>query len=565
MSYRGARWLRRPGILLMLALVLVVTTQGIGSGSAAPGAPTTYVVVYTEGVSLAVAHAALDAAGGTLVEENTAIGVATISTTNAAFMAAAMQQPALSGVARNVPVGMATPDGNAAPAKSGIETWTTGEASAQQAHATTANSMAASTGEPLSNLQWDMRMMHATTSGSYARQRGIRTVKVGIIDTGVDGAHPDIAPNFSNDLSRNFTTDIPDVDGPCEYADCKDPVNVDNAGHGTHVAGTIGAAINGFGIAGVAPNVTLVNIRAGQDSGFFFLQPVVDALTYAGDAGIDVVNMSFYIDPWLYNCSDNPADSPEAQLEQRTIITATQRALAYANGKGVTLIVAEGNEYTDLGHPQFDNGPDYPIGSGYSRTVDNSCLTMPQEGPYVIDIASVGPSGRKAYYSNYGLEQTDFAAPGGDRFDGGDDATHEILSTYPENVAQANGELNPDGTPNTPFVVRECRNGTCAYYRWYQGTSMAAPHATGVVALIISQYGSTAASLKRSGLLTWAVQRSLAKAAAPHACPNPRLFDYPAPISPDHDAYCEGTGTRNGFYGAGILDALRAVTYGGRP
>jgi Subtilase family len=65
----------------------------------------------------------------------------------------------------------------------------------------------------------------------------------------------------------------------------------------THVAGTIAAAANGFGISGVAPNVMPANIRAGQDSGYFFLQPVVDALTYAGVAGIDVVNMSFYVDP----------------------------------------------------------------------------------------------------------------------------------------------------------------------------------------------------------------------------------------------------------------------------
>ena len=61
-----------------------------------------------------------------------------------------------------------------------------------------------------------------------------------------------------------------------------------------------------------------MNIRAGQDSGYFFLQPSVDALTYAADIGVDVVNMSYYIDPWLYNCADNPADSPEEQLEQQT-------------------------------------------------------------------------------------------------------------------------------------------------------------------------------------------------------------------------------------------------------
>ena len=94
----------------------------------------------------------------------------------------------------------------------------------------------------------------------------------------------------------------PSIDGPCEYADCVDPANVDNDGHGTHVAGTVASPVNAVGITGVAPEATLVNIRAGQDSGYFFLGPTVDALTYAADAGIDVVNMSFYVDPWLYNC-----------------------------------------------------------------------------------------------------------------------------------------------------------------------------------------------------------------------------------------------------------------------
>ena len=57
------------------------------------------------------------------------------------------------------------------------------------------------------------------------------------------------------------------------------------------MASTIASPINGLGIAGVAPEATIVNLRAGQDSGFFFLQPSIDALTFAGNHGIDVVNM----------------------------------------------------------------------------------------------------------------------------------------------------------------------------------------------------------------------------------------------------------------------------------
>ena len=107
-----------------------------------------------------------------------------------------------------------------------------------------------------------MRMVNATTSGSYRVDQGSHEVLVGIMDTGIDGSHPDLAANFNRRLSRNFTTDIPLVDGPCEHPSCVDPADEDDDGHGTHVAGLVGAALNGPGTAGVAPRITLVNIRA---------------------------------------------------------------------------------------------------------------------------------------------------------------------------------------------------------------------------------------------------------------------------------------------------------------
>ena len=195
------------------------------------------------------------------------------------------------------------------------------------------------------------------------------------MDTGVDGAHPDIAPNFSSQLSRKFTVDIPvdangaPIDGPCAAEpdkSCNDPANVDEDGHGTHVASIIGSPLNGLG---VAPNVTLVNIRAGQDSRYFFLQPTVDALTYAGDNGLDVVNMSFYTDPWLFDCTANPADSPENQADQRTIIAATQRALRYARDRKVTLVTAAGNQGIDYTKPSVDSSrPDFADTPARPRT-----------------------------------------------------------------------------------------------------------------------------------------------------------------------------------------------------
>jgi subtilisin family serine protease len=191
-----------------------------------------------------------------------------------------------------------------------------------------------------------MKMLHATADESYAVEPGKKSVLVGIMDTGIDASHPDIAPNFDAALSRNFTVDDPIIDGDCKTdpdKSCQDPATVDEDGHGTHVAGTVASPVNGLGMAGVAPNVTLVNIRAGQDSGFFFLEPTINAMEYAGNIGIDVVNMSFYTDPWLYNCGpDHPAtepstgarvDSPDAQLEQQAIIDLTPRAVDYARAR----------------------------------------------------------------------------------------------------------------------------------------------------------------------------------------------------------------------------------------
>ena len=102
--------------------------------------------------------------------------------------------------------------------------------------------------------------------------------------------------------------------------------------------------------------------------------------------------MSFYVDPWLYNCAANPADSPEAQAEQRTMIEAVQRAVSYAIHHGVTPFAALGNESTDLGAPDSDpTSPDYPSDKAYDRTVDNSCLTVPAETVGVTSVSVARP------------------------------------------------------------------------------------------------------------------------------------------------------------------------------
>ncbi len=103
----------------------------------------------------------------------------------------------------------------------------------------------------------------------------------------------------------------------------------DDNGHGTHTAGTIAAAKNGIGIVGVAPNVKIAGIKAGNAAGFFFPEAVVCAFVWAGDHKIPVTNNSYFADPWLFNCRNDP--------DQRAIWMAERRAIAYAQSKGTVV------------------------------------------------------------------------------------------------------------------------------------------------------------------------------------------------------------------------------------
>ncbi|WP_214317889.1 S8 family peptidase [Nonomuraea sediminis] len=523
---------------LALAGAMTACTSSSGAPAARSGPPGQFLVFYGDGQQ-AQALEAIRRAGGTAESTEAKLGYVLAKGSGDAFVNRVGADASVVGVSADREIGYASAldDTGGAARRTGFPD---------------ASALSASKGEPLAPRQWDMRMIGADRA--HAKLPGSRKVLVGVIDTGIDGNHPDIAPNFNRELSRNFVTDKPKdsegdrLDGPCEVATCKDPVDEDDDGHGTHVASTIASPINGIGIAGVAPDVQLVNIRAGQDSGFFFLKPSLDALTYAGDIGVDVVNMSYYVDPWLFNCRDNPADSKKQQLEQRAIITGMQRAIDYARKKGVTVISALGNGSSDLGHPKVDDdSPGYPRGDQKTRKIDNSCLNVPAESKGVISVSALGPSGRKAPYSDYGLEQTDVSAPGGDDLDddGGSQA-RTILAAAPEGALRSQGKLDRSGKPKSDDVVRSCVNGSCSYYQYMEGTSMAAPHASGVAALIVSRFGKIGPDK---------VEKLLYKSATKHACPKPRKYSYG---SESHR--CEGGKAKNGFYGHGIVSALGAVT-----
>jgi subtilisin family serine protease len=542
-------------LVLILAAATAVSLSAPLNAGADPGgssSPQEYVVLYTGGAD--AAESAVRQAGGRVVDVNDKMRIAKVSTTDRGFVTKVRRVAGIRGVVRNHAIGTSRPG---IPHRFATER-PSGVDKAAAARAGKRNKHAKRSTEPLSNLQWDMAMMDVDRAHRRATGRG---VDVGIIDTGIDASHPDLARNFDRARSRNFTQDIPAVDGPCEVPTCIDPANTDDNGHGTHVAGIVAADDNRFGIGGVAPDAKLVNLRAGQDSGYFFLYETVAALVEAGDLRLDVVNMSFYTDPWLYNCASREdyisgEVSDEEIAEQATIRQLVLNAVTYAHDRRVTLVAAAGNGHANLATPTREDltSPDYPPRTAHPRVVTTNCLNLPSEAPQVISVSAVGPSTTKADYSNYGLNDVEVSAPGGWLRDNiGTPAFQTpgnlILSTFPLDVA-----------PTSPLSVQYCNNrGVCGSYTYLQGTSMASPHAAGVAALIIDRYGRPTRHGGKA-LHPAIVRLILEESATDHACPVGGVEVYTDEGRPaEFNAVCEGTTDENGLYGEGIVNAARAV------
>jgi len=519
---------RTKSLGLLVALCVIASTATVGAIPSAASNVNEYIVLVDQSRSDAAVDA-IEAAGGAILNMNK-VGVATVESANPNFATAVRGSSAIVGAALNAGFAQGGTKSAEVPDNTHLQ-------STEAAACATLFSVSPTTGpDPLGPCQWDMRAINATTSGSYAVNRGLGA-RVGVMDTGVDLHNGDLMPNVDLAASCVFIYSTTPTSLPQEQVtrgSCSNKAALqDYAGHGTHTAGTVAAPINGTGVAGVAPRATIVSLKAGTANGYFFTDSVVDALIYAGDQKLDVVSMSFFADPWLFNCRNDK--------EQKAIIQAISRAASYAQQQGVVLVAAAGNEGIDLNHPVKDEiSPDFPPGAAVTRPVNNSCVTLPTEISGVVVVTATGAQNLLTWYSTTGM-LTDVTAPGGSRYQTPtfNSSRGRVLSTYSSTAL----DLADEAAINR-LVVDPAGN----YYAWLNGTSMAAPHAAGVAALIRAAH---------PGMSGGAVASALRRTATKMPCPtthDPGVEFFGVPLQ-----ICTGGTGSNSFYGAGLVNALAAA------
>jgi serine protease len=335
--------------------------------------------------------------------------------------------------------------------------------------------------DPYYALQWNYPLINLpqaweVTTGTPASG----DVVVAVVDTGVFLAHPDLTTSLlrngaGNVIGYDFVSSaVSSNDGDGIDANADDPGDesspASSSWHGTHVAGTIAAASNnGVGVAGVAWGAKIMPVRVigkGGGTSYDVLQGVRYAAGLSNDSG---------------TLPSRRADIINLSLGCANCYSATEQALYnQVRAAGVVVVAAAGNENTNqLGYPASYDG--------------------------VISVSAVAMDRTRAPYSNYGTK-IDVAAPGGDtsRDSNADDYADGILSTLASATRTAD-------------------------YRFYQGTSMAAPHVAGVIALMKAVYPAMTPgqldALLESGALTTDL----------------------------------GTAGRDNTYGWGLIDAAKAV------
>ena len=301
----------------------------------------------------------------------------------------------------------------------------------------TASAAPAEANEEIFN--WGAVAMHAREAEAVNVKRA--PVTVAVVDSGVEDTHPDLEGRV--DTSRSVKCSVNGV-ATQDFYGWRDEFY-----HGTHVAGIIAANHNDIGIDGIAPESTIVAIQATNDNRLIYPEYVTCAFMWAASHGVDIVNNSYSMDPWVYWSPTDP--------EQAAGLEAATRSIKYAQDKGLAVIAAAGNEGVDIDNPWIDNGSPTDVPTPTKNRAVEGSIRVPSMLDGVAQVSAVGQAYNvkpglslgRAEFSNYG-HTIDFAAPG-----------DQIYSTA-----------------TTLFY----RSG----YAVADGTSMATPHVSGVAALIKS-------------------------------------------------------------------------------
>ncbi len=365
-------------------------------------------------------------------------------------------------------------------------------------------------------LQWDDNRMEVPPA--WTRTLGDRSIRVAVLDTGVQGAHKELQPNYDNQTSKNMIPCnlLTRQFGPLGQKDCS---SQDLEGHGTWVASRIAGAVNGFGSNGIAPRVQIIGYKVlSTPLGGGLTTWIVAGMIDACNNNVDIINMSIggYDDP--------------AHAFDRYDYLLWVDAVNYCHSKGTAVFAAAGNEHVRVNRTNITINSRNLIGAGVvdsgnegiesilpgGTIAENDLrglLEVPAGVPGVIMVSATNnaiaeassgvpaairwPSaftGRRdqlTYYSSYG-SRVDVAAPGGarkfniPRYDGG---TGDILYGGWGTL----GALDPSGEICTDpalasFLTFACFKVNGAGFGWLQGTSMSSPNAAGVGALTLSAH-----------------------------------------------------------------------------